>query len=90
VAICLKLNPKKFSIRISTMPTELKANQKQLETIKGELAVAKSEQFQRLKPLLVVQNPPVLKRCSTWGNPKTALFATRVKKSQSAQADFAT
>jgi hypothetical protein len=32
---------------------------------------------QRLKPLLMLQSPPVLKRCSTWGNPKTALFATR-------------
>jgi hypothetical protein len=24
-----------------------------------------------------MQSPPVLKRCFTWGNPKTALFATR-------------
>ncbi len=25
----------------------------------------------------MMQSPPVLKRCSTWGNPKTALFASR-------------
>jgi hypothetical protein len=31
----------------------------------------------RLKSGLVMQSPPVLKRCFTWGNPKTALFATR-------------
>ena len=40
-----KAKPEEILDRISTMQTELKANQKQLETIKGELAIAKSEQL---------------------------------------------
>ena len=35
-----KAKPEEILDRISTMQTELKANQKQLETIKGELAIA--------------------------------------------------
>jgi hypothetical protein len=37
--------PEEILDRISTMQTELKATQKQLETVKGELATAKSEQL---------------------------------------------
>jgi alanyl-tRNA synthetase len=40
-----KAKPEEILDRISTMQTELKANQKQLETVKGELAIAKSEQL---------------------------------------------
>jgi alanyl-tRNA synthetase len=40
-----KAKPEEIIDRISTMQTELKASQKQLETIKGELAIAKSEQL---------------------------------------------
>ncbi|AFY93562.1 alanine--tRNA ligase [Chamaesiphon minutus] len=40
-----KAKPEEILDRISTMQSELKANQKQLETIKGELAIAKSEQL---------------------------------------------
>jgi alanyl-tRNA synthetase len=40
-----KAKPEEILDRISTMQTELKANQKQLEMVKGELAIAKSEQL---------------------------------------------
>jgi len=40
-----KAKPEEILDRIATMQTELKANQKQLETVKGELAIAKSEQL---------------------------------------------
>ncbi len=40
-----KAKPEEILDRISTMQNELKANQKQLETVKGELAIAKSEQL---------------------------------------------
>jgi alanyl-tRNA synthetase len=40
-----KAKPEEILDRISTMQTELKANQKQLETVKGELAISKSEQL---------------------------------------------
>jgi alanyl-tRNA synthetase len=40
-----KAKPEEILDRISTMQTELKSNQKQLETVKGELAIAKSEQL---------------------------------------------
>jgi alanyl-tRNA synthetase len=40
-----KAKPEEILDRISTMQAELKANQKQLETVKGELAIAKSEQL---------------------------------------------
>ncbi len=40
-----KAKPEEILDRISTMQTELKANQKQLESVKGELAIAKSEQL---------------------------------------------
>ena len=40
-----KAKPEEILDRISTMQTELKANQKQLEIVKGELAIAKSEQL---------------------------------------------
>jgi alanyl-tRNA synthetase len=40
-----KAKPEEILDRISTMQTELKANQKQLERVKGELAIAKSEQL---------------------------------------------
>jgi alanyl-tRNA synthetase len=40
-----KAKPEEILDRISSLQTELKANQKQLETVKGELAIAKSEQL---------------------------------------------
>jgi alanyl-tRNA synthetase len=40
-----KAKPEEILDRISTMQTELRANQKQLETVKGELAISKSEQL---------------------------------------------
>jgi alanyl-tRNA synthetase len=40
-----KAKPEEILDRILTMQSELKANQKQLETVKGELAIAKSEQL---------------------------------------------
>ncbi|WP_309733249.1 DHHA1 domain-containing protein, partial [Chamaesiphon sp. OTE_75_metabat_556] len=40
-----KAKPEEILDRISTMQAELKANQKQLETVKGEFAIAKSEQL---------------------------------------------
>ncbi|WP_310489924.1 alanine--tRNA ligase, partial [Chamaesiphon sp. VAR_69_metabat_338] len=40
-----KAKPEEILDRISTMQAELKANQKQLETAKGELAIAKAEQL---------------------------------------------
>jgi alanyl-tRNA synthetase len=40
-----KAKPEEILDRISTMQNELKSNQKQLETVKGELAIAKSEQL---------------------------------------------
>ena len=40
-----KAKPEEILDRISSLQTELKSNQKQLETIKGELAIVKSEQL---------------------------------------------
>jgi alanyl-tRNA synthetase len=40
-----KAKPEEILDRINTLQTELKANQKQLETVKGELAIFKSEQL---------------------------------------------
>jgi two-component system, chemotaxis family, sensor histidine kinase and response regulator PixL len=66
------VEPLSFPVGISPFPIE-----SEFDFLIEDILAVPGSISQRLQPQLVIQSPPVLERCSTWGNPKTALSAKR-------------